>query len=92
MSLFARLRPRLSKASVIFRNAQATRRGQRKEISDKPAAMLFGLAKGLIPHNVLRAATWAREISNRPLAETASETGTWVPQVVVTAAARRSEE
>src|SRR5689334_12110584 len=91
MSQFARLRPRLSNASVIFRNAQATRRGQLKEISDKPAAMASGRVRA-IPPNARPAGRWAREISNRPLAEIASETGTWALQVAVTGVARRSEE
>jgi hypothetical protein len=91
MSVFARPRPRLSNASVIFRNAQLTRRGRLKEISDKPAAIPSGRVRAIQP-NARPAGRWAKEISNRRPAEIASETGTWAPQVAVTGAARRSEE
>ena len=91
--MFARPRPRLSNASVIFPNAQATRRGRPKEISDKPAAMLSGPARGIVPHNALRAGRWARETSNRPPVVIASGTEVWARQgVEATGALRRSEE
>jgi hypothetical protein len=106
MSLHARLRPKLSSASVIFHNAQPTQPGRLKEISDKLAAVLrdrvreisdkrvampSGLAKA-IPHNAPREGRLARETLNRQAVATASETGVSARQVAGTAAELRSEE